>query len=47
MPRTRGASRIWKIDGGLACYVVFAGCAFEVKVEQRLLHVSFRNRISL
>jgi hypothetical protein len=31
-----------KINGGFARYVDFAGGAFEVKVDQMLLHVSFR-----
>lgn len=41
MPPTRGASRIGEIDGGFACYVGFAGDAFEVKVEKRLGHEGF------
>lgn len=36
MPPTRGASWMREIDGGLACYVVFAGDAFEVKIEHWL-----------
>lgn len=40
MPPTRGASRMWKIDGGFPCYVVFSGYAFEVKVKVQLGHWS-------
>ena len=42
MPPTGGTSWVGEIDCGFACYLVFAGCASEVEVEQRLLHVSFR-----
>ena len=38
MPPTRGASRMWKIDGGFPCYVVLVRDAFEVKVEEWLVH---------
>lgn len=37
---------MWKIDGGLACYVVFSGDAFEVKIEKRLGHEGFPEFLS-
>ncbi len=38
MPSTRGASRMREIDSGLPCYVVLVRDAFEVKVEEWLVH---------
>jgi hypothetical protein len=37
---------MWKIDGGLACYVVLVRDAFEVKVEKRLGHEGFPEFLS-
>lgn len=46
MPSTGGASGIWKVDGGFACYLVFSGDAFEVKVEEWLVHGQAASTVS-
>lgn len=46
MPPTRGNSWIQEIDGGFSCYVVLVRDAFEVRIEQRLVHVSCPMRVA-
>ncbi|MGF6592037.1 hypothetical protein ABIE20_002248 [Pseudomonas sp. 2835] len=38
MPSTGGTSWMVEIDGGFPCYVVLMRDAFEVKVEEWLVH---------
>lgn len=48
MPPARGASWMWKIYGGLPCYVVLVGDAFGVKVERgcfTLVSLRFRREL--